>query len=112
MSSTNVSAVGVALGVFLAALGIINMKGNISSIRLHLRKRVTEENRAPFGKMVGMGRVIVGVSIAASEGLSLLADFLGMETLAAIGKAMIIGGIAVGMYLNLYAIFKYNKGIF
>ena len=108
----NSTIVSVALGAFLVELGIMNMRGNISSIRLHCRNRVAKEDKVPFGKMVGMGRIITGISIAASEVLPHLAELFEVEILASIDHVMVIGGIAGGLLLCLYAVFKYNKGIF
>ena len=45
------------LGLLVSILGIINMTGNISSLHWYHRQRVTEENRKPFGKLVGLGNI-------------------------------------------------------
>lgn len=51
------------LGVILIALGVMNMKGNISSLHWYHRQRVTEEDRKPFGKLVGLGTLMIGVAM-------------------------------------------------
>ena len=48
----------VALGAVIIGLGVQNMKGNISSLHRYHRKRVTEEDRIPFGRKVGLGSII------------------------------------------------------
>ena len=52
-----------ALGMLISILGIINMTGNISSLHWYHRQRVTEENRKPFGKLVGLGTLIIGLAM-------------------------------------------------
>ncbi len=54
------------LGVILIVLGIMNMKGNISSLHWYHRKRVAEEDRKPFGKLVGLGTLIIGIALVIS----------------------------------------------
>ena len=44
------SIVTFAVGVICIVLGIINMRGNISSIHSYHRRRVAKENILPFGK--------------------------------------------------------------
>jgi hypothetical protein len=51
------------VGVVCIILGISNMRGNISSLHSYHRHRVSEEDRIPFGKQVGLGTIIVGISI-------------------------------------------------
>ena len=51
------------LGLLVCVLGIINMTGNISSLHWYHRRRVTEENRKPFGKLVGLGTLIIGLAL-------------------------------------------------
>lgn len=51
------------VGIILCVLGCVNMTGNISSLHWYHRQRVTEENRKPFGKLVGLGTLTIGVAI-------------------------------------------------
>ena len=46
--------VSALVGVVCIVLGISNMKGNISSLHSYHRSRVSEEDRIPFGRMVGL----------------------------------------------------------
>ena len=48
------------LGVFVMLMGISNMKGHIGSIHWYHRKRVSEEDRPAFGRLVGLGTLIIG----------------------------------------------------
>jgi len=100
------------VGFVLVLIGISNMKGNISTIHWYHRKRVSEADRLPFGRMVGLGGIIVGVGVMLASGLNFAALQTGngaFETLAAV----VVGvALVVGLGLNFYAMLKYNKGIF
>ncbi len=102
----------IFLGVFISILGVCNMKGNISSIHWYHRHRVSEENIIPFGKLVGLGTVIIGISLAFFGILSYTAKVLEIDLFITIGSILVIVGIAVGLGVSLYAMIKYNKGIF
>ena len=102
----------IILGVFISMLGVFNMRGNISSIHWYHRKRVTEKDRLPFGRMVGLGTVICGVSIAVFGCLSFATEKTRLDFFTVIGSVVVIVGLATGLALSLYAMIKYNKGIF
>ena len=108
--------VGVIIPAIVAiiciALGVSNMRGNISSIHSYHRSRVSEENRLPFGRLVGLGTIIIGASIfLLSVGISLSVYF--EENLyTVIGTVIMIAGLVVGLGLSFYAMIKYNGGIF
>ena len=104
--------VPIVLGIFILILGVSNMRGNISSIHWYHRKRVTEENIIPFGKKVGLGIIIIGISLIVSSVLSLVAELTKIDLFAIIGTVLIVIGIVVGLALSFYAMIKYNKGIF
>lgn len=46
-------------GIFLSVLGILNIKGNISTIHSYNRRKVKEEDIPKYGKAVGTGTVIL-----------------------------------------------------
>ena len=109
MSSFIVTAL---LGGIIVILGILNMKGNISSLHWYHRQRVTEENRLPFGKMVGLGTVITGISVMLFGMASLAASLSGIDWLTVVGAVIVAVGIIVGLGISFWAMIKYNKGIF
>lgn len=100
------------LGAVCIALGISNRRGNISTIHSYHRKRVAEDDILPFGKMVGLGMIIVGISLIIMGGASFAAGILSNSIYTAIGAAIMTIGLAVGLGISLYAIIKYNKGLF
>ena len=102
----------MVVGIIVCILGVVNMTGNISSLHSYHTKRVSEENRKPFGKLVGLGTLIIGVALIIYGVLHLIFELTGMETLVVIGTAELIVGIVVGMAFSFYAMKKYNGGIF
>lgn len=54
------------LGVFISFLGIVNIMGNISTIHSYNRRRVKEEDVPKYGRAVGTGTLIIGVSLIAA----------------------------------------------
>ncbi len=100
------------VGLLASILGIINMTGNISSLHWYHRQRVTEENRKPFGKLVGLGTLIIGVAIIVFGALLFIFEKTQLEFLVIIGTVELILGLIVGMIISFYAMKKYNHGIF
>ena len=92
------------LGLFISVLGITNIKGNISTIHSYNRRKVKEEDIPKYGKVVGTGTLIMGVSFI----LGYIALFWSETAMAVI----ILPGVVVGLGFMLYGQFKYNKGIF
>ena len=102
----------LGLGILISILGIINMTGNISSLHWYHRKRVTEENRKPFGKLVGLGTLIIGLSMIVFGILFLIFEQTQLQAFVVIGVIELIVSIIVGMIVSFYAMKKYNGGIF
>ena len=100
------------LGILISILGIINMTGNISSLHWYHRQRVTEENRKPFGKLVGLGTLIIGLSMVVFGVLFLIFEQTQLAALVHLGAIELIVSIIVGMVISFYAMKKYNGGIF
>ena len=92
-------------GVLIVCLGIMNFKGNISSIHWYNRRKVAKENEKQYGKYMGFGTIIVGSSLILN---SILQMIFGLE----IFYCIIVIGVVVGLSFILYSQIKYNKGIF
>lgn len=102
----------VILGIICVILGISNMMGNISSLHSYHRHRVSEQDVRPFGRLVGLGTIIIGISIAVFGVLTYLGERSGSDALVFVSTGVLIAGIVVGIILSFYAMIKYNKGIF
>lgn len=99
------SIVELVLGLFTIAIGLANIKGNISTIHWYNRRRVTEENAPKYGRVVGTGMVIMGMSLV----ISFFVMTFWSEYIADI--IVLVMGIG-GFLVALYGQFKYNRGIF
>lgn len=100
------------VGMLCIVLGISNMRGNISSLHWYHRHRVSEENRAKFGKEVGLGTVIIGIGIVLLGILSAAAVYTAQQLYSVIGAVIMILCLVVGLVMSFRAMIKYNKGIF
>ena len=95
----------LGLGLVFVLLGIFNMCGNIGSIHWYNRRKVTKENQKAYCLVMGLGTLIIGVTLIAATIVQVL---VGVEQ----GAFVILGGVVIGFALMLYAQFKYNKGLF
>ena len=100
------------VGVVCIALGISNMRGNISTLHSYHRHRVSEEDRIPFGKQVGLGTMVIGIGIIIFSVLSTVTLYTENNIFILIGTAALIVGIVAGLIISFKAMIKYNKGIF
>ena len=100
------------VGVICIVLGISNMKGNISSLRSYHRNRVSEEDRLPFGRRVGLGIIIIGIGIIVFSVLSAVTLYTENDIFISLGTVLLIGAIIIGLVISFRAMIKYNKGIF
>lgn len=102
----------VLVGTVIIILGIQNMQGNISSLHYYHRKRVTEEDRVPFGRKVGLGSIIIGGAVILKACLQYAAEKMSVSVLDTVGTVVLIAGLAAGTVLIVRAMIKYNKGVF
>ena len=94
----------LVFGICLSTLGIINIKGNISTIHSYNRRKVKEEDIPKYGKAVGTGTVIIGASLA----LAYLVTFWNEAAI----DYIVLPAMAIGLAFILYGQIKYNHGIF
>ena len=100
------------LSIVFAIIGILNLNGNISMLHSYHRKRVAPEDVKPLGKRVGAGMLICGGASFFYGLFSLIHEFAKHPVFLGIGAAILFVGIAVGLFIQLKAIIKYNKGLF
>lgn len=92
------------VGILLSVLGAVNIKGNIRTIHAYNRRNVREEDIPKYGRAVGTGTLIIGISLTAAFFVSLRNE--------AVVSFIVLPGLAVGLAFILYGQIKYNHGIF
>ena len=100
------------IGVVCVVIGILNMLGNISTIHSYHRNNVPEEKKKLFGKKVGLGTIIIGISMIVFGLLLIVASLTQNQVFIKVGTGIMFVGIAIGLYISLRAIKKFNKTIF
>ena len=102
----------IIVGIIAIVIGIQNIKGNISSLHRYHRKRVSEADRLPFGRMVGIGTIIIGISIIFKAFFQFFSTSLNSNSLDIFGSVLLAIGMIVGFGLIIFAMIKYNRGLF
>ncbi len=92
------------LGIFLSTLGIVNIKGNISTIHSRNRRNVKEEDAPRYGRAIGTGTLIIGAALA----LSYFAAFWNEAGI----DYIVLPAMVIGLAFILYGQIRYNHGIF
>ena len=100
------------VGAILIILGISHTKGNISSLHSYHIKNIKEEDILPFGKRVGIGNIIIGISIILYSILMAIFETLKIKMLLAASIFVLLIGILIGIVIALRAIIKYNHSLF
>lgn len=100
------------IGVVCILIGISNRKGNLSLLHSYHRKRVSEEDRLPFGKLVGLGMIVIGAALILAGALTYIAGSLQADAWAVVSEVVLIAGLVIGLGISFYAMKKYNGGIF
>ena len=100
------------VGTILIILGISHTKGNISSLHSYHIKNIKEEDILPFGKRVGIGNIIIGISIILYSILMAIFETLKIKMLLAVSIFVLLIGILIGIVIALRAIIKYNHSLF
>ena len=105
------AGVSILVGIAFLVIGILNLKGNISMLHSYHINHITEENKAPFGKTIGIGMFVIAATLIVSGGLFIPAELTKETVYSTIAEAVLFVGLAVGSGICLYAIKKYNKKI-
>lgn len=102
----------IIVGVLLIVSGVFNMKGNLKIIHSYHYKKVKEEDKLAFGKLVGIGSIIIGGALIIAGILMAIMFFTNVLVLEIIAEIISVVGLVMGITLCLYAMFRYNKGLF
>ena len=100
------------IGIAIIVIGIMNRKGNVSMLHSYHIKNISQQDLLPFGKKVGLGMIIVGVSIVIVSGFGFLSLLSGNDIYYIIGSVISLIGVAIGIIIAIISIKKYNKTIF
>ena len=104
--------ISLIAGTVCIVLGISIMKGNLSSLQPYHIKRVSDEDRIPFGRRVGLGMVLCGIAIVIFSVLATITLYTENSRYIVIGAVCMAVGLIVGIAISIRAIIKYNKGLF
>ena len=104
--------VSFIVGVVCVMIGFLNRKGRIEMLHSYHRHRVEKKDRVPFGKKVGLGMILVGVSIMVYSALSAVTLLTEQDVYSSVGTAVFGVGILLGLGIIVKAMNQYNKGIF
>lgn len=103
------SIFALIIGIVCIGIGIVNFKGNVSTLHAYHRNRVSAENMPAFARLIGIGTIIIGAALVLMGALTFIAEKLQTESYSIAATVILIVGLAVGFFLNFYAMFKYNK---
>ena len=104
--------VAFIIGIVCIVFGCFNMRGNLSLIHSYHRHRVSEEDKKPFGKQVGLGNIIIGIGMIMFSILRTITLYTKNNIFSSVGAGVLIGGFVIGVIVSFHAMIKYNKGIF
>ena len=102
----------LCIGALIIFFAVRNMMGDISSLHSYHRNRVAPEDVKPFGKLVGLGTLIIGIAISVMGVLIFIYEKTGNKLFSVISVVVTIVSLIVGSAIAFYAMKKYNKGIF
>ena len=104
--------ISVLIGIALVIMGIFNTKGSIWAIHSYHRANIPEEDKLPFGKIVGVANIIMGIALFLFGVFSIVEIITKNEIYSTIGFIILTVGLVIGIIISFYAIKKYNKKIF
>ena len=99
----------VITGIIILLIGLSNIRGNLSAIHAYHTNNIKPEDKPIFGKIVGIGHIIIGICIIIKGILSFMATYKNIAVFSQIGNAVLISGTVIGLVIIFYALFKYNK---
>lgn len=102
----------IIVGLIIIVIGISNAKGNINSIHSYHRHRVSEEDKAIFGKYMGIGTIICGIAVMIYGIFSILSILFSLSQLMICGSYLAMILVTIGVVILTFTTIKYNKGLF
>ena len=83
------SIIEIIIGLVFIVIGILNIKGNISMLHSYHIDKISEEDKPIFAKLVGIGVIVVGISIAINGGMLILNENTSNEMYSKIGNILL-----------------------
>lgn len=105
------ASISVLVGIVCLVIGILNMQGNISMLHSYHINNVTKENTLAFGRIIGVGMIVVSMTLIIYGLLLVLAELTKETIYMTIGNVVLIICLVLGIGICLYAVKKYNKNI-
>ncbi len=93
------------ISILFLVIGTSMVRGNIKWLHSYHRKRIQQKDEPIVGKWCGIGLYIIGIGIL----LTGILQYLGMDESI---NYVIIPTLVIGIGMNTFVIFKYNKGLF
>lgn len=91
-------------GILISVVGIINLRGNVSTIRYRHRRKVREEDLPKYARAIGTGNLITGVALI----LSSFPELWDESTKSSI----LLLAVSIDFGFVLYGQLKYNHRFF
>ena len=105
------ASVSILVGLACLVIGVLNMKGNISMLHSYHINNISDEDKIPFGRIVGVGMFIVSASLISYGGLLIPAELIKDDIYVIVANVILAIGLVIGLGISLFAIKKYNKKI-
>ena len=105
------AATSIIVGIICLVIGILNTKGNITMLHSYHTNNITEENKVPFGKTIGIGMIVIAISLFINGILYIPAELTQNTVFTMVANIVLAAGLGIGLVICLYAIKKYNKKI-
>ena len=102
----------IAVGILLIVISIFNMCGNVSMLHSYHIKNVKEEDKLAFGRLIGIGMMLIGLSIVLLGVMLIISFKFDVGSLAIISHILTGVLTVIGLVIMFIAMKIYNKGIF
>ena len=102
----------IALGVIVIILGMNIMRGSVCLIHEYHMQQVTEENKAAFGKRMGLGTLFCGAGIGLFGALAVLSEGTSQPFWMTAGVCSCVVSLVAGIGIMIRTTRKYNNGMF
>ena len=103
--------IGIIIGIACIVIGVLNMKGNIKMLHSYHTNNIKEEDKIPFGRLVGIGTLVIGISLIIYGSLNVAYTINQNNLFVVLSNILLVIGLIIGICICLFAIKKYNKKI-